>query len=210
MTRVVRPMGDRALLARCSPEEVTALLAAVDAAAADGRLPGIEDVVPAARSLLVRLAPDADPTGAAATLATLPLTVAARTVTETVHIEVHYDGADLDDVADRAGLTRAEVVEIHATATYSVAFCGFAPGFAYLTGLDPRLQVPRLDTPRTRVPAGSVAVAAEYAAVYPRSSPGGWRLLGRTQRALFDADRSPPALLAPGHRVRFVPVGRVR
>jgi KipI family sensor histidine kinase inhibitor len=128
-------------------------------------------------------------------------------VAETVGIEIPvvYDGPDLAEVAELAGLREAEVVERHAAATYAVAFTGFAPGFGYLTGLDPALRLPRRKTPRERVPAGSVAIAGEYAGVYPRESPGGWRLLGRTDAALWDLDRDPPALLRPGVRVRFVP-----
>lgn len=126
-------------------------------------------------------------------------------VADTAHvdIEVRYDGADLEDVATRAGCSVEEVISRHTAPTYSVAFCGFSPGFAYLTGLDPTLRVPRLDAPRTAVPAGAVAIAGEYSAVYPRRSPGGWRVLGRTDAALWDIDRAPPALLTPGSTVRF-------
>ena len=118
-------------------------------------------------------------------------------------LDVRYDGADLDDVADLVGLSREEVVARHQGSAFEVAFCGFSPGFAYLTGLDPRLVVPRLATPRTSVPAGAVAVADTWSAVYPRESPGGWRLLGTTDAPLWDVSRVPPALLAPGTRVRF-------
>lgn len=97
-------------------------------------------------------------------------------------------------------------MERHAAGTYRAAFCGFAPGFAYLTGLDPSLHLPRRDTPRTRVPAGSIAIAAEYTAVYPSASPGGWHLIGRTDATLFDPQRQPPALIVPGTAVHFVPV----
>lgn len=121
-------------------------------------------------------------------------------------LSVVYDGADLEEVARLTSLTSDEVVERHAAAEYVVAFLGFAPGFGYLLGGDERLAVPRLPQPRPRVPAGSVAIAAGYSGVYPRESPGGWRLLGRTDAALFDPGRSEPALLAPGDRVRFVPV----
>jgi KipI family sensor histidine kinase inhibitor len=120
---------------------------------------------------------------------------------------VHYDGADLAEVAKETGLSEREVVRLHANARYAVAFCGFAPGYGYLTGLDPRLHLPRRNTPRTKVPAGSVAIAGEYSAVYPRESPGGWHLIGRTDLVVWDVDRDPPQLLVPGTRVRFVEAG---
>ena len=121
----------------------------------------------------------------------------------TVEIPVVYDGADLEAVAQLAGLSAEEVVERHTAAEYAVAFIGFAPGFAYLIGGDERLAVPRLPKPRERVPAGSVAIAGPYSGIYPRDSPGGWRLLGRTSLTLFDPERAAPALLATGDRVRF-------
>lgn len=121
----------------------------------------------------------------------------------TVTIDVRYDGPDLHDVATRLGISAADVVALHSGATYRVAFFGFAPGFAYLTGLPEVLQLPRRDTPRTSVPAGAVAVASTYTAVYPRSSPGGWHLLGHTDATMFDPDRDPPTLLQPGDIVRF-------
>ena len=121
-----------------------------------------------------------------------------------VEIPVTYDGPDLDEVARLTGLSREEVVARHAGAEHVVAFLGFQPGFAYLVGGDELLHVPRREVPRTHVPGGSVAVAGPYSGVYPRDSPGGWRLLGSTASVLFDAGREPPALLAPGDRVRFV------
>lgn len=122
---------------------------------------------------------------------------------EVIDIPVTYDGPDLDDVAGTLHLSVEEVVAAHVSATYVVAFCGFAPGFAYLTGLDPRLHLPRRSTPRTRVPAGSVSIAAHYSAVYPSPSPGGWHLLGTTDVVLWDEHRANPALLTPGAEVRF-------
>ena len=119
---------------------------------------------------------------------------------------MHYDGEDLDRVAADAGTTTTDVVERHTARELTVAFGGFAPGFAYLAGLDPALCQPRLERPRERIPSGSVGVAGEFSGVYPRASPGGWRLLGRlTDDAptLFDPERDPPALLLPGTRVRF-------
>jgi len=121
-----------------------------------------------------------------------------------VRIPVHYDGLDLADVARTIGESVDSVINRHVAGEYVVQFCGFSPGFAYLIGLDPVLQLPRLASPRAEVPAGSVAIAGEFSGIYPKSSPGGWRLLGRTEAVVFDIDRSPPALLPPGTRVRFV------
>jgi KipI family sensor histidine kinase inhibitor len=121
-----------------------------------------------------------------------------------VLLPVRYDGPDLDEVAALTGLSPQEVAARHLAGRYTVAFGGFMPGFAYLTGLDPALRVPRRDSPRPRVPAGAVAVAGDLAAVYPAATPGGWRLLGTCDTPLFDVDRTPPALLTPGTPVRFV------
>jgi KipI family sensor histidine kinase inhibitor len=120
-------------------------------------------------------------------------------------LDVVYDGPDLGAIAAETGLPRDEVIARHARGGYVVAFCGFAPGFGYLTGLDRQLHVPRLSEPRTRVPAGAVGIAGEFTGVYPRPSPGGWRLVGRTAARLWDVDREPPSLLVPGARVRFRP-----
>jgi len=121
-----------------------------------------------------------------------------------VEIPVVYDGPDLDEVAQLTGLSPEEVIARHTGAEHVAAFIGFQPGFAYLTGADTLLHVPRRDVPRTRVPGGTVAIAGPYSGVYPRESPGGWRLLGSTTALMFDPAREPPALLAPGDRVRFV------
>ena len=122
-----------------------------------------------------------------------------------LHVELptSYDGEDLDDVARRWDMTRAEAVATHVATEFVVAFVGFVPGFAYCTGLPAELAVPRLDRPRARVPAGSVGLAGDYTGVYPSASPGGWRLLGRTDAVLWDTARREPALLVPGTRVRF-------
>lgn len=122
-----------------------------------------------------------------------------------VEIPVRYDGPDLAEVARLSAATEAEIVALHSGRTYLAYFLGFMPGFAYLGELDPRITAPRLDEPRTRVPAGSVAIAGRQTAVYPLASPGGWRLIGRTELALFDPSREPPALVRAGDRVRFVP-----
>jgi len=122
-------------------------------------------------------------------------------------LDVVYDGPDLDDVAAATRMSVEAVVGAHTATPWTVAFGGFAPGFAYLVDGDPRLTVPRKDTPRSRVPAGAVALAGGSSGVYPRASPGGWQLVGRTDAVLFDVDRSPAALLAPGDTVRFRAVG---
>ena len=128
-----------------------------------------------------------------------------------VTVPVRYDGADLDDVAARLGVSREAVIKQHAGADFVVAFTGFSPGFPYLVAGQEKgqaarlLELPRLETPRTEVPAGSVAVAAGYCGIYPRASPGGWNLIGTTDMVLFDPEREPPALLEPGMWVRFEP-----
>ena len=177
-----------------------------------GGLDGIVEVVPAARTVLVVAATGRDDALEAVRdhLTDLDLTATgAGDPADTggvVELAVHYDGEDLDLVADDAGLDRAAVIDLHTSVDLTVAFSGFAPGFAYLAGLPEPLHQPRLTTPRTRIPAGSVGVAGEFGGIYPRPSPGGWRLVGRlTDDAptLFDPDRAPPALLSPGTRVRF-------
>ncbi|MEV6152500.1 allophanate hydrolase subunit 1 [Nonomuraea sp. NPDC052129] len=124
---------------------------------------------------------------------------------EVVVIPVVYDGEDLDSVAELAGMSVDDVIARHTGRELVVGWLGFAPGFAYLTGLDPALHLPRLATPRTSVPAGSVAIAGPYSAIYPTASPGGWRLLGRTTTRIWDVDAEPPSLFRPGTRVRFEP-----
>lgn len=121
----------------------------------------------------------------------------------TIEIPVRYDGADLDDVAHACGMSIDQVIHLHSNTEYVVEFCGFAPGFAYLRGLPPQLHLPRRASPRTQVPAGSVAIAAHYSAVYPNDSPGGWHLVGTTSLRVWDANQNPPALLQPGTAVRF-------
>jgi KipI family sensor histidine kinase inhibitor len=200
----VVPYGDRALLVEV-PD--LAAVAAVRAALEESPLPGQRDLVAAARTVLVvldRAVTDLD----AATLRRLaPDASATDRRTAVVELPVVFDGADLADVARLTGRGVAGVVRSLTTAELRVAFCGFAPGFGYLTGLPADLRVPRHPTPRTRVPAGSVALAGPFAGVYPQASPGGWQLVGRTDAVLFDVDRDPPALLSPGTVVRFRDVG---
>ena len=178
------------------------LAAAIGAA----RLPGVLDVIPGACTVLVTVQPGSWDTGQlAARLLDIPLLASeGAAATAAVEIPVCYDGPDLADVAALTGLSVGEVIARHLAPQYRVGWLGFLPGFGYLTGLDPALrEVPRLDTPRLAVPAGSVAIAGGLAAVYPTGSPGGWRLLGRTDAWLWDQERLPPAVLAPGMRVRF-------
>ena len=121
----------------------------------------------------------------------------------TINILVRYNGPDLDDVARQCGLSSQEVVTLHSGGRYVVEFCGFSPGFAYLTGLPAVLRLPRRATPRSRVPRGAVAIAAQYSAVYPSESPGGWHLIGVTDHELWNITRDEPATLAPGTVVSF-------
>ncbi len=166
---------------------------------------GVQELVPAARTVLVQFAPTQ------VGVAELVRRIAARDLGRRaersdvlVEIPVHYDGEDLADVAQLLGITPEEVVRRHTGSEYAVAFTGFAPGFAYLSGGDPIFNVPRRSTPRTRVPAGSVALGGLFSAVYPQASPGGWQLIGRTSARMWDLSRALPALLQPGYRVRFV------
>jgi KipI family sensor histidine kinase inhibitor len=201
----VRRSGERAAVLDCADQPAAVAEAVRTLAALSGI--ALTDVVPGATTVLVIAA---DPDHLAALVSRLPefasplagsTTPAAAT---TIEIPVRYDGPDLVSVAAAAGLSVAEVIDLHGDATYEAAFTGFAPGFAYLTGLDPRLVLPRRSTPRPSVPAGSLAIADVYTAVYPRRSPGGWHLIGTTDADLFDPTRNPPALISPGTRVKFV------
>ncbi len=195
------PCGETALLVECEPDQVATVLAVLDSA-----LPDVE-LVPAARTVLARVPRPARLAEVRATVAGLlaeplppsPVPSAGQTVT----IPVRYDGEDLAEVAALTGLSVRDVVAAHTGRAWRVAFGGFAPGFAYLDGGDPRLVVPRRASPRTVVPAGAVGLAGAYSGVYPRSSPGGWQLIGSTDTVLWDADRIPPALLRPGWWVQF-------
>jgi KipI family sensor histidine kinase inhibitor len=164
------------------------------------------DVVPAARTVLFS---GCDPERLADELAALGAEVPAVVGTATrapavVEVPTTYDGPDLEDVARRWDMTVAEAVATHTAVDFVVAFCGFAPGFAYCVGLPAALAVPRHPDPRPRVPVGAVGLAGEFTGVYPTASPGGWRLLGRTELRLWDTARDEPATLPPGTRVRFV------
>ncbi|WP_309128850.1 urea amidolyase family protein [Microbacterium sp.] len=191
--------SDRALLVEAADlDEAMRLNLAWDG------VPGVVERIPGARTVLVRFD---------------PVRVSARALAETLEstevdaehvphnreviIPVRYDGEDLEDVAALLGVSSEEVVNRHLAAEWQVAFSGFAPGFGYTVSGDPLFDVPRRSSPRTRVPAGSVALAGHFTGVYPRESPGGWQLIGRTDAVMWDIDRDPPALLSPGTLVRF-------
>lgn len=212
------PYGDSAVLVsygeRIDPStnrRVHALAEAIRALRAHDARYGAP--VPAYAGVLVPIDPlEFSHDDAAAQLAVLAATIAdpgEDLETTTVEIPVRYggpDGPDLDEIAERAALRPADVVELHAGTTYRVYLLGFVPGFAYLGTVPAAIAAPRRPTPRTRVPAGSVAIAGEQTGVYPFETPGGWNLIGRTDAVLWDPRREPPALLAPGMRVRFRPV----
>ena len=181
-------------------------LALFDALEADP-IEGVTELVPAARTILVHFLPWVCP------LPKLVAGIAARQGRQgqarqgtLVRIPVRYDGEDLAEMADHLGLSEEELVRRHAASVWQVAFTGFAPGFAYLSGGDPVFNVPRRASPRTRIPAGSVGLAGTFSAVYPRATPGGWQLIGTTDVPMWDLARTPPALLQPGQRVQFVDV----
>lgn len=182
-------------------DEVAAWYAELVRQKDDGRLTAV-DIVPAARTVLIDGVTDPHATADDLARAEEPARP-ERSEGDLVTVPTVYDGLDLADIAERWNTSPEGVVRRHREIEFEVAFCGFAPGFAYLTGLPPDLRVPRLREPRVRVPRGSVALADEYTAVYPAASPGGWRLLGRTDLVLFDLNRDPPSTLQPGTRVRF-------
>jgi KipI family sensor histidine kinase inhibitor len=196
----VRAAGDAALLVQA--EGLADRLAAAISLA---RIAGVLDVVPGASTVLVVTEPGRlDLDKLAARVLALPLPAASPAASALTEIPVVYDGPDLAEVARLTGLSADEVVARHLAREYTVGWLGFSPGFGYLTGLDPVLaSVPRLTEPRLRVPAGAVAIAGGLAAVYPSASPGGWRVLGSTSAVLWDPDRDPPAVFAPGMKVRF-------
>jgi KipI family sensor histidine kinase inhibitor len=202
----VLPSGTTALLVEVdSLDEVLALHTTL----VERPLEGVVDIVPAARTVLVVTDP------AATSLSSVEAAVKGmtprphhRATGDVIDIPVTYDGADLEEVAELAGGTPAEIVRRHTAHEWTVAFCGFAPGFGYLVQNSGHWDVPRRQSPRTRVPAGSIALAGEFTGVYPRESPGGWQLIGRTEVTVFDLSRDPAALLRPGNQVRFIDAGR--
>lgn len=219
VTARVEPLGQHALFVRLSDRIDDAANAHVHALAR--RLlasapAAVRDIVPAYASLAVHFREGRDAAAVRAALAAwleraleVPDDEAIDTITQVVDVPVCYGGEhgpDLADVAAHAGLSIDDVVQRHVRGDYRVAMVGFAPGFPYLLGMDRALAMPRLDAPRARIAAGSVGIAEAQTGIYPQASPGGWRLIGRTPLALFDATREPPSLLRPGDRVRFVAI----
>jgi KipI family sensor histidine kinase inhibitor len=205
VANTVLDYGDQALLLQF---DSTAEVLAAAAVLREAALPGVLDIVPAARTVLVKLD---GPRYQGVTRHRLrglrvdpgAVETAPPDGTVDVVIDVVYDGADLAEVADRTGLSTAQVINAHTSTPWRVGFAGFAPGFAYLVGGDPRLAVPRRSEPRPSVPAGAVGLAGEFSGIYPRRSPGGWQLIGHTDTVLWDIDRPNPALLTPGMWVQF-------
>lgn len=201
--RILR-YGPHALLIECADsEQVAAVRAELLNRGPD--LPAFDDLVPAERTVLIDGLED--PVSLARDLARWTFPEHPATAGALITLPVRYDGSDLAGVARIWNLTTDEAAHLHSGIEYRVAFCGFAPGFAYLTGLPEQYHLPRRPTPRTSVPPGAVAVAGPYTGIYPRSSPGGWHLIGTTTATLWDLSRSEPALLTPGTRVRFEPAG---
>jgi KipI family sensor histidine kinase inhibitor len=204
MSLEVRAAGAAAVLATFdSLAEVVAFRAGL----ADDPPAGVTEVVSGARTLLFRFDPDVTDAGRVRSLLSevRPSRPADDGQQRTpVVVPVTYDGADLDVVGALTGMSRDDLVAWHTGQVWTSAFCGFAPGFSYLTGTAPSLDLPRRDTSRTAVPSGAVALAGEFSAVYPRTSPGGWQLIGRTEVPMWSLDRTPPALAPAGVRLRFV------
>ncbi|MDX6228213.1 MAG: hypothetical protein QOI76_1603 [Frankiales bacterium] len=203
MTVHCRPMGENALLVGCDD---LGTVRRVDAALRAADLRWVRETVPAYDSVLVIGHPGCGPQldALALDLPSWALPAETSVTGREVVLEVGYDGPDLADVCELTGLDAAEVVARHTAPVYTVAFLGFSPGFPYLLGLDPALRVPRLDSPRTSVPPGSVGIGGDQTGIYPTATPGGWRLIGSTAAVLFDPGREPAALLRAGDTVRFV------
>ncbi len=196
------PSGSTSLLVELDGiSEVLALYAGL----VDANLDGVIDLVPAASTVLLIIDPTVTSfSTVAAALRTVTPRRGDREDGELIEIPVTYDGDDLEEVASLWGCDTDEVIRQHSSQAWRVAFCGFAPGFGYMTSSSWTRDVARQSSPRTKVPPGSVALAGEFCGVYPRESPGGWRLIGRTELRVFDLTREPAALLRPGTRVRFV------
>jgi KipI family sensor histidine kinase inhibitor len=205
----VRPFGDRAFLIELEQRIDPSIIDAARAIADAWEQRGIGDAIPAYASVVLLFDPVhmswPDAAREAKALAAAPPRPAAASAGRLIEIPTAYDGPDLAETAARSNLSPAELVALHSGREYRAFFLGFMPGLAYSGMLDPRIDAPRLASPRPRVPAGSVGVANGQTVVYPVDSPGGWRLIGRTELAVFDAARDPAALIRPGDRLRFVP-----
>ncbi len=208
-TVIVRPAGDRAFLVE--PADATQLPQLLDRLRR-APIDGVADLLPAARTVLLTLAPGIDAAAVESRLRALVLAAGAEpdlaADEPAVTVPVRYDGPDLAGAAELLGITPGELVRRHTDAHWRCAFIGFAPGFGYLQASQARLSVPRRAQARTVVPAGSVALAGGYSAVYPRSSPGGWQIIGHTELVLWDPGRAQPALLRAGTGVQFVAADR--
>jgi KipI family sensor histidine kinase inhibitor len=199
MTRRLIDYGSAAALLECQDlAEVIRLLPRLR------EQPKINEAVPGARTVLLRLAAPLDEADRRMLQSMAPASTEIHQRVR-IRVEVDYSGEDLQAVADQVGTTTAEVVELHTGQIWTVGFCGFAPGFAYLQGEHERLRVARRQEPRPNVPAGAVGLADSWSGIYPRAGPGGWQLIGRTDAQLWDLDRTPPALLQPGFQVQFTP-----
>jgi inhibitor of KinA len=205
----VRPFGDRAFLIELEQRIDGAIVDAARAIADAWEARGLGEAIPAYASAVVEFDPDrttwSDAAAAANELAARPPRVSAAATGRLIEVPTLYDGPDLADTASRSGLTPEELVGLHSGREYQAFFLGFMPGLAYCGTLDPRIDAPRLASPRARVPGGSVGVASGQTLVYPADSPGGWRLIGRTELKVFDPTREPAALIRAGDRLRFVP-----
>jgi KipI family sensor histidine kinase inhibitor len=200
MTRRLIDYGPAAALLECQNlAEVIGLLPRLR------EQPKINEAVPGARTVLLRLAAPLDEADRRMLQSIAPTSTEIHRQVR-IRVEVDYSGEDLRAVADQVGTTTAEVVGLHTGQIWTVGFCGFAPGFAYLTGEHDRLRVSRRQEPRPNVPAGAVGLADSWSGIYPRAGPGGWQLIGRTDAKLWDLNRTPPALLQPGFQVEFTPM----
>jgi KipI family sensor histidine kinase inhibitor len=198
----ILPAGDRALLVEL--DDLDEVLGYYTGLVADPPA-DVVDIVPAARTVLVTTTGELDVLSRA--LRAVSPAGGVQAAGDLIEIPVTYDGSDLEDVARLLDCSADEVVARHTGDEWTVAFCGFAPGFGYLTSAG-TWDIPRRESPRTKVPTGAVALAGEFSGVYPRESPGGWQLIGRTSVRIFDQERDPAALFHPGRRVRFVDAGR--
>jgi KipI family sensor histidine kinase inhibitor len=205
----VRPFGDRAFLIELEQRIDPSIVETARAIADDWERRGLGEAIPAYASVVVAFDPARtswnDAAAAAKALSAGAPPAGVSIAGRLIDIPTVYDGPDLAETAARSGLSTAELVALHSGREYRAFFLGFMPGLAYCGMVDPRIDAPRLASPRARVPKGSVAIASGQTLVYPVDSPGGWRLIGRTELAVFDPAREPAALISPGDRLRFVP-----